>query len=121
MTASPYDDAVSALTSHVGDLGSALAIWSARDETRPCPEARRAANDAMDAVDGALAELHRLRTRLLSDIRVSDDATAARADARLARAARDHKLPGQSVPGTPGRALETPGPSEKREADKHPH
>ena len=86
-----YDDAVAAIRGHAGDLGTALALWSARDDARACPEARRAANDAMDAIDGALGELHALRRSLVSEIRASDAATAARVDALLAR-----PLPGAS-------------------------
>jgi hypothetical protein len=39
----------------------------------------------VDAIDAALRDLHRIRQQLISEIRDSDDATAARADALLAR------------------------------------
>lgn len=68
--------AVEAIRKHVGDLGAALATWGTRDDARPCPEARQAANDAMDALDDALAGLHKLRQALVGEIRASDDATA---------------------------------------------
>jgi hypothetical protein len=87
------DDALSPIRSNVEDLGAALATWGTRDDARPCPAARRAANDAMDAIDGALAVLHALRARLITEIRQSDDASAARADALLAR-----PRPGQERP-----------------------
>ena len=48
--------AVKVIRKQAGDLGTALATWHARDDSGPCPEARRAANAAMDAVDAALAE-----------------------------------------------------------------
>jgi hypothetical protein len=70
---------------HIGELGVALAQWAARDETRPEPEVRRAANIAMDAIDSAIGELYELRARLVTEIRAADDATAARVDAMLAR------------------------------------
>ncbi len=70
---------------HLGVLGVALAQWVARDDTRAEPEVRRAANTAMDSVDAMLAELHELRSRLVGEIRASDDANAARVDAMLAR------------------------------------
>ena len=70
-----------------GVLGVALAQWTARDDTKPEPEVRRAANTAMDAIDTMLGQLHALRARLVSEIRASDDATAARVDAMLSRAA----------------------------------
>jgi hypothetical protein len=37
----------------------------------------------MDAIDAMLAELHQLRARLISEIRASDDVTAARVDELL--------------------------------------
>jgi hypothetical protein len=94
MTTLPYDqiepgrrtigDAASRLDGHLGVLGVALAQWMARDDTRAEPEVRRAANTAMDETDAMIAELHQLRARLVTEIRTSDDATAARADAMLA-------------------------------------
>ena len=80
---------------HNGVLGVALAQWMARDDTRAEPEVRRAANTAMDAIDAMLAELYELRARLVSEIRASDDASAARADALL----RANKLPARHDEG----------------------
>jgi hypothetical protein len=77
--------AVEAIHQHVGQLDAALATWDARDDTRPCPAARHAANDAMDAIDGALQKLYALRARLTGEIRASDDASARRVDELLAR------------------------------------
>ncbi len=68
-----------------GVLGVALAQWMARDDSRAEPEVRRAANTAMDMVDAMLAEIHLLRSRLVGEIRASDDQTAVRVDAMLAR------------------------------------
>lgn len=70
---------------HNGVLAVALAQWAARDDSKPDPEARQAANTVMDAVDAMLRELHELRARLVSEIRASDDAAAARADQLLAQ------------------------------------
>ena len=81
---------------HNGVLGVALAQWAARDDTRAEPEVRRAANTAMDAIDAMLAELHQLRSRLVTEIRAADDATAARVDAMLAG-----QVPGCREGGTP--------------------
>lgn len=86
-----YADVSSAILNAAGDIGIHLALWSARDASKPDAVARRAANEAMDAVDRALGELYRLRERLVSDIRASDDATAARADALLAAGRRDQR------------------------------
>jgi hypothetical protein len=66
-------------------LAVALARWAARDDSKADPAARQAANTAIDAVDAMLRELHALRARLVSEIRASDDAAAARADELLAR------------------------------------
>ena len=71
---------------HNGVLGVALAQWMARNDSKAEPGVRRAANTAMDAIDAMLAALHALRSRLVTEIRASDDAAAARADAMLAAA-----------------------------------
>lgn len=73
-----------AIREHVEDLSVALATWSDRDDTQPQPHARRAANTAMDAIDAALRDLHELRSRLVTEIRASDDVTNARVDQLLA-------------------------------------
>ena len=62
-------------------------IWEARRE--PDAFARRCASDAIGAIDAALAALHRTRARLITETRQADDATAARADALLARTRDD--------------------------------
>jgi hypothetical protein len=79
----PYD-VYAKLEDPMGVLSVALGQWERRDETRPQPEVRRAANTAMDAIDGMLADLHAMRARLIDEIRDGDDATAARVDAMLA-------------------------------------
>jgi hypothetical protein len=78
-------DSTSRLEDHNGVLGVALAQWAARDDTKAQPAIRQAANTAMDAIDSMLGELHQLRSRLVGEIRVSDDLAAARADELLAR------------------------------------
>jgi hypothetical protein len=79
---SPYD-VYARLEDPLGVLAVALAHWGARDDARPQPEVRQAANTAMDAIDTMLAELHQMRARLVGEIRQADDATAARVDAML--------------------------------------
>lgn len=81
-------DASSAIRDAAADIGVYLALWAMRDDARPCPDERRAANSAMDAIDRALAELYQLRGRLVTEIRVSDDVSAARAEAMDAAAKR---------------------------------
>jgi len=91
VSADAYDGPLSALRGHVDDLGAWLAIWSARDDGRPRAHARRCANDAIDAIDAALRGLHEVRQRLIGEIRASDDASAARADALLERLQGDQR------------------------------
>jgi hypothetical protein len=69
----------------VADLAAALAVWSARRLDQPDATARRAASAAVDAIDSALAQLHSIRSALVGEIRQSDDRTAERVDALLAR------------------------------------
>ncbi len=78
-------DATGRLGERNGVLGVALAQWMARDDSKPGPAARRAANTAMDTIDAMVRELHALRARLADEIRDSDDTTATRADALLAQ------------------------------------
>ena len=82
----PYD-VHAKLEDPMGVLSIALGQWEGRDDTRPQPEVRRAANTAMDAIDGMLRDLYAMRSRLVTEIRASDDATAARVDAMLSRSA----------------------------------
>jgi len=83
VTASPYDAPLSAILSQAEDLSTWLGIWENRKE--PDAHARRCASDAVDAIDAMLCHLYGVRTQLVSEIRKSDDATAARANALLAR------------------------------------
>jgi hypothetical protein len=81
-----YAAGCSTIRAHVEDLAGWLAIWEAR--TEPDGRARRCASDAVGAIDAALVGLHGTRARLIGEIRVSDDASAERAD-RLLRQLRD--------------------------------
>jgi hypothetical protein len=71
------------LREDVDTAAMALAQWAYREE--PAAGARDAANVAVECIDSALRELHRIRADLVGQIRVYDDATAARTDALLAR------------------------------------
>jgi hypothetical protein len=81
MTASPYDDALSAIRDSIENVATWLVIWEARRE--PDAFARRCAADAVDAIDAALGELYRVRGQLTASIRQADTASAARADELL--------------------------------------
>jgi hypothetical protein len=78
-------DVYGKLEDPMGVLGVALAQWETRDDGQPQPEIRRAASTAVDAIDAMLRDLQLMRSRLVSEIRVSDDAAAARADELLGR------------------------------------
>ena len=60
-----------------------VAIWQAR--TEPDAHARRCASDAIAAADELLAATHRIRARLVTEVRRADDETAVRVDELLAR------------------------------------
>jgi hypothetical protein len=85
-----YAEVVVAICSHADDLGGFLATWSARDD-KPDARVRRAASEAVTAIDAALRVLHGVRARLVGEIRDSDDASAARADALLERLRGDQR------------------------------
>lgn len=76
---------VEGLAVAVAGLAHALDIWAGRDDTRPQPDVRRAGNAAMDAIDRALAELHRIRQSLVGELHASDEADGRRIDALIAR------------------------------------
>ncbi len=80
----PYD-VYAKLEDPMGVLAIALGQLEDRDDSKAQPGVRRAANTAMDEIDAMLRELHQMRSRLVSEIRLADDASAARADALLER------------------------------------
>jgi hypothetical protein len=66
-----------ALRDQVELLSGALAQWAYREETK-VPGVRAAANMAVESIDGALRELHRIRQELVGQIREFDDETMRR-------------------------------------------
>jgi hypothetical protein len=85
-----YDNALAAIREHADALAAALDVWQDRDA--PDARARRCANDAINAIDETLRQLHLVRARLTGEIRAYDDATAARVDELLRK---DHGEAGQ--------------------------
>ncbi len=73
------------LDDHLGVLGVALATWATRDDRKAQPEVTRTGHTAVEAIDAMLAELHRARQQLVTEIRQAQDAAAARVDALLAQ------------------------------------
>ncbi len=86
---STYDTALSVILEHAENLGTWLAIWEHRRE--PDAFARRCASDTVDAIDAMLRNLYLVRGWLTCEIRVSDDASAARADELLERLRGDQR------------------------------
>jgi hypothetical protein len=82
-------DPMTVLHDQVGILGVALARWAERDDTKAQPEVRQAANTAAAAIDVMLARLYAARSALVTEMRQSDDAAAARGDALRARIRQD--------------------------------
>ena len=81
-----YDSALTAIRNHIEASGSGWPYGRpAMTASRTRPPAGRPTN-AVDAIDGGLAELHTIRQQLISEIRVADDNTTTRADALLADA-----------------------------------
>ena len=78
----PWYDDLSAVRDAAEDIPVFISTWQARRE--PDARARRHASDAVEAIDAALAALHRVRARLIAEIREADDDAAASADALLA-------------------------------------
>lgn len=77
------------ITGRAQTLRYAMNTWATRDETKAQPGVRHAANVAVLAVDGMLRGLHALRQALIDEMRQTDDATARRVDALLARRRED--------------------------------
>ena len=83
MTA-PLGDVAGRLGDDAELLGVMSGQWAYWDEAADKGAARRAANMAVDMIDGMLAALHKARAGLVAEVRAHDDATAARVDAMLA-------------------------------------
>jgi hypothetical protein len=110
------DADLSAIHNAADYLGLGLAVWSYRRE--PDAFARRVAADTIGEIDAALAALHRIRARLVGEVRRADDEAAVRADELLDRrrdgprplmptGGRRTSSPVQSAEAMPGQA--TPG------------
>lgn len=76
----------SALLDAVEQLDKYLVTWADRGTSDDLPGAtRQAATDAVTVLDFLSAQAYRVRERLIGQMRVYDDASAARANALLAR------------------------------------
>jgi hypothetical protein len=79
----PWDGDLTVIRDSAESIPVWVGIWQARAE--PDAHARRCASDAIDAIDQALAALHRTRARLITETGQADKLAAARADQLLAR------------------------------------
>lgn len=87
MSATSYDEALSALREHVENIVVWLAVWEHRAE--PDAHVPHCASDAVDSIDAALRTLYLIRGGLTAEIRQADDPTATGADELLL--ARTHE------------------------------
>lgn len=79
-------DPIASILEHVEQLGVSAAWWTDRDIDRlDGGKSRRAASDAVGAIDAALRELHQVRGQLITEVRRWDDAVSVRVDEFLAR------------------------------------
>lgn len=67
------------------ELAGYLATWAARDDSKADVQAVEAGNAAIDAIDAVIAELHAIRSRLVTEYQASRDQAAARVDELLAQ------------------------------------
>lgn len=78
-----------AITEAVADAAVYAALWQMRDADKPSLRLDRAGNDAVAAIDKALAELHEIRSQLVTEVRQYQDDCNARVDALLAERRAD--------------------------------
>lgn len=81
----PTDIDTATLTRQVGALGELLAAWRARRDGDDRTAARRSATHAVETIDEAQHELHRLRRALVAETRRFDDDVMAESEAIIAR------------------------------------
>src|SRR5260370_1355426 len=111
----PYD-VYAKLEDPMGVLSVALGQWEDRDDTRPQPEVRRAANTAMDTTDAMVRGLYQMRPRRLPEIPGSDHAPGRRGGggpppAWASAAASRARRPGRRRSRGPGRCRRVPRPA----------
>jgi hypothetical protein len=80
-------DPVGSLCGHVDELGNALGAWNQRTGAAGPLDAglRGAANRALVNIDHMVDQLRTMRSRLVTEVRRHDEATARRADRLLQR------------------------------------
>lgn len=80
-----YGETADMLRADVDALCADLDVWADRDDSRPQADVTKAGHDAVDRLDRITRDLYAIRSRLVGEIRTSQDAAAARTDALLAR------------------------------------
>ena len=76
-------DPMTAIHTQIDDLGVYLATWERRDAGTPRPLEVAAGVNALDAIDTALRHLNRLRSDLVTEVRMFNDDLAASTDALI--------------------------------------
>jgi hypothetical protein len=72
-----YHEGLRALREQLDILTGTLSTWQGRDDTQPQPEATEAGHDAYRTLDDLLADVLRLRSRLVTEIRARHAQQAA--------------------------------------------
>lgn len=76
-------DLIADIRDNVGQLAVSSAIWDYRGD-KPDAFHLKARNDAVDAIDAMMRDLHKVRAQLVAEGRKAQDELNARVDARLA-------------------------------------
>lgn len=94
---------VTDLTYRAGVLGAALDTWAARPAEGADLEHIQAARTAIETIDTMLADLHEVRSRLVTENRADEDVRNARIDAMLDARRGSHPFvrPGQVAADLP--------------------
>ncbi|HEX5401484.1 MAG TPA: hypothetical protein VFX16_04195 [Pseudonocardiaceae bacterium] len=83
-------DHLADVSEQLAALAAAMEVWATRDVSKPQPQVRQAANDAMTALDTALDDLHELRRTLDAEMFEADRIQDARVNRILAQIAAFH-------------------------------
>ena len=79
MSGLPYDDAAEQLRLDAAALAIRLELWAGRDESRGDYRATEAGHAALETLDRITRDLYAVRSRLVGELRASQDAAMARA------------------------------------------
>jgi hypothetical protein len=83
------------LDEELGLLNVNLAVWIARDDSKPDASVTRAGNQVLDSIDAMLSQLHQLRAWMVAEYREHQDIGDARTGALLADLGRRRQREGE--------------------------